>query len=170
MYVPYLCIYVFLVHGRFASVFGGFASESFFTYPNLSIFEEYRLLSEDTVQGPPKILAVSSETFLLRRTCRWFRPTHTVRAWQSTMAAPASLSSTGNSPSWRNYRQSAEFSFSKSSTSNPARTDLYGAGWRNLGADVLCEREVWEQYTYFVVHDYAKKSSSGGDVLKSSVG
>ena len=84
--------------------------------------------------------------------------------------APASLSSTGNSPSWKNYRQSAEFSFSKSSTSNPAHTDLYGAGWRNLGADVLCEREVWEQYTYFVVHDYAKKSSSGGDVLKSSVG
>jgi hypothetical protein len=39
-----------------------------------------------------------------------------------------------------------------------------------IWADVLCEREVWEQYTYFVVHDYAKKSSSGGDVLKSSVG
>ena len=141
MYVPYLCIYVFLVHGRFASVFGGFASESFFTYPNLSIFEEYRLLSEDTVQGPPKILAVSSETFLLRRTCRWFRPTHTVRAWQSTMAAPASLSSTGNSPSWRNYRQSAEKSFSKFSTSNSARTDLYGAGetWgRTFCASAKC--------------------------------
>ena len=80
-------------------------------------------------------------------------------------AAPATMPSTGSAPSTVNGKKSVLSAFGLFANSNLERSHLYSAGWENLPKEVLCNRDIYDHFAYFLAHDH---TDADGAPLKSA--